>query len=86
MIGGIVGVVDSALDFASNVVMRMNLKDRLKYIDRVRELKLEFLAENAKPDGERIDAKCERIRDQLLIELQTMNNAMAAGVMEGAKE
>lgn len=85
MLGGIIGVVDSALDFASNVVMRLNLKDRLKYIDRVRELKLAFLEENAKPDGERIDAKCERIRDQLLIELSTMNNAMAAGVLEGPK-
>lgn len=85
MLAGIVGVVDSALDFASNVVLRMNLKDRLKYIDRVRELKLQFLEENAKPDGERIDAKCEKIRDELFIELQTMNNAMAAGVLEGPK-
>lgn len=85
MIGGIIGLVDSSLNFATSVVQRMNLKDKLKYIDRVRTLKLQFMQENGKPDGERIDSAVEKIRDLLLIETETMNNAMAAGVLEEPK-
>jgi hypothetical protein len=82
MLDGLIGVIDSGLNLASNVVTRMNLKDRTKYIDRVRALKLEYLAENGKPDGQRIDSKVEALRDQLFIEIATMNAAIASGVMQ----
>jgi hypothetical protein len=80
--GGLLGIVDSSLQLGTAIVQRMNLKDRQKYIDRVRQVKLDFMAEDALPDGTRSDRKLEDLRDLLQLETNTMNLAIAAGVTE----
>lgn len=78
--GGILSVVDSSLQLGTAIVTRMNLKDMQKYLDRVRQVKLEYMAENKKPDIERSDRRLEDLRDLLQVETQTMNMAIASGV------
>jgi len=79
----IIPLIDSALDMASAVVEHMNLKEQHKYIDRVRELRLELLREESKPESEINDALIERIEATLRIDMSTMNTAIALGVKGG---
>lgn len=80
--GGFLGIIDSGLQLGQAIVNHMSLKDRQKYIDRVRQVKLDFMTEDGKPDGDRSDRRLEDLRDLLQLEMNTMNSAIAAGVTE----
>lgn len=78
--GGLLGVIDSSLQLGTAIVQRLNLKDRQKYIERVRQVRLDYMAEDGKADGERSDRRLEDLRDLLQLETNSMNLAIAAGV------
>lgn len=80
--GGLLGVVDSGLQLGQAIVTRMNLKDRQKYIDRVRQVKLDYMEEDGKADGVRSDRKLEDLADLLVLETNTMNLAIEAGITQ----
>ncbi len=73
-------LADSALGLGKAIVERLNLKDKQKYVDRVREVKLAYQEENDKPDGTRSDARLEDLERELLVEVEAMNNAIQAGI------
>lgn len=78
--GGFLGVIGSGLELAQSIVDRMNLKDHQKYIDRVRQVEIDLMAEDGKPDGTRSDRSLEDLQQLLSIETKTMNLAIAAGI------
>lgn len=80
-LAGILTLVDSSLNLGTAIVGRLNLKDKKRYIDDVTKLKIEYKAEDDKPDGERNDARLEDLEDLLLIKTEAMNAAIQAGIL-----
>lgn len=69
MISSILGIVEAALSIWAS-------KEKTKYIDELKELKLAYYEELNKPEGVRSDA----VLDHLINRLRIITDSIAAGI------